>query len=83
MKDATGLQSQRSTNCLGDDYMKRLNVTMMCMAVYNSYIDVPDNLTFEEAIDYANGHTGDIPLDKLDYVRDVGTLTKFNCAFDS
>ena len=55
----------------------------MCMAVYNSYIDVPDNLTFEEAIDYANGHTGDIPLGKLDYVRDVGTLTKFNCAFDS
>ena len=53
------------------------------MAVYNSYIDVPDNLTFEEAIDYANGHTGDIPLGKLDYVRDVGTLTKFNCAFDS
>lgn len=56
----TGLQSQRSINCLGGDYMKRLNVTMMCMAVYNSYIDVPDNLTFEEAIDYANGHTGDI-----------------------
>ena len=29
--------------------MKRLNVTVQCMAVYNSSIEVPDNMTLEEA----------------------------------
>ena len=28
--------------------MKRLNVTVQCMAVYNSSIEVPDNITLED-----------------------------------
>ena len=30
--------------------MKRLNVTVTCMAVYNSGIDVPNEMILEEAI---------------------------------
>ena len=33
--------------------MKRLNVTITCMAVYNGGIDIPDEMTLEEAIEYA------------------------------
>lgn len=33
--------------------MKKLNVTVNCMAVYDSYIEVPDNMNIEEAIQYA------------------------------
>lgn len=36
--------------------MKRLNVTVTCMAVYCSGIDVPDEMTLEEAIEYAKKH---------------------------
>ena len=36
--------------------MKRLNVTVTCMAVYNSGIDVPDEMILEEAIEYAKEH---------------------------
>ena len=41
--------------------MKRLNVTVFCKAVYNSGIDVPDNMTREEAIEYAKAHLDEIP----------------------
>lgn len=64
-------------------YMKRLNVTIQCLAVYNNHIDVPDNLTFEEAITYAKEHIGEIPLGTLEYVRDSDTLDEGNCDFDS
>ena len=36
--------------------MRKLNVTVQCMAVYNSSIMVPRELTFEEAIKYAKEH---------------------------
>lgn len=36
--------------------MKILNVTMICKAVYSSYISVPDEITFEDAIKYAKEH---------------------------
>lgn len=42
--------------------MKRLNVTVQCMAVYNSSIAVPDNMTLEEAIDYARHRLDEIPF---------------------
>ena len=33
--------------------MRKLNVTIECLAMYNSSIMVPSELTFEEAIEYA------------------------------
>ena len=62
--------------------MKRLNVTVQCLAVYNSRIDVPDDMTLEEAIKYAKAHLDEVPLGQLEYVRDSDQLDEDNCDFD-
>lgn len=61
--------------------MARLNVTVQCIAIYNSFIDVPDELTLFEAIDYAKKHLNDIPLGELEYVKDSDVLDTENCEF--
>ena len=61
--------------------MKRLNVTVFCKAVYNGGIDVPDNMTLEEAIEYAKAHLDEIPCGELDYVSD-DELDEQNCNFN-
>ena len=63
--------------------MKRLNVTVQCMAVYNSSIEVPDDMTKEEAIKYANQHLDEIPCGELEYVSDSDELDEENCDFDN
>lgn len=61
--------------------MRKLNVTVLCNAVYNSSIEVPDDMTIEEAIEYAKKHLSEIPCGELDYVSDRG-LDEENCDFD-
>lgn len=60
---------------------RRLNVTVLCQACYNSSIEVPEDLSFEEAIKYAKNHLDDIPLGRLDYVPDSDQLDEENCDF--
>ena len=62
--------------------MKRSNVTVTCMAVYNSAIMVPDELTFEEAIQYAKDHINEINIGELEYISDFDELDEENCDFD-
>lgn len=62
--------------------MKRLNVTVTCMAVYNSAIEVPDNMTIDEAIEYAKEHINEIPIGELEYISDSDELDEENCDFD-
>ena len=62
--------------------MKRLNVTVQCMAVYNSSIEVPDNMTLEEAIEYAKKHLAEIPCGELEYISDSDELDEENCDFE-
>lgn len=62
--------------------MKRLNVTVQCMAVYNSSIEVPDEMTIEEAIKYAKEHLNEIPCGELEYISDSDELDEENCDFD-
>lgn len=61
--------------------MKTLNVTVKCMAYYKSSIDVPDDLTLEEAIEYANDHLDEIPCGELEYESGSDELDKVNCDF--
>lgn len=61
---------------------KRLNVTVSCLAVYNSVIDVPAEMSLEEAIQYTKEHTEEIPLGVLEYVSDSDQLDEENCSFD-
>ena len=62
--------------------MRKLNVTVQCMAVYNSSIMVPRELTFEEAIKYAKEHIDEINLGELEYIPDSDELDEENCDFD-
>lgn len=62
--------------------MKRLNVTVTCMAVYNSSIEVPDGMNLTEAIEYAKEHINEIPIGEMEYISDSDILDEENCDFD-
>jgi hypothetical protein len=62
--------------------MKKLNVTVTCMATYNSYIEVPDNMNINEAIQYAKEHISNIPIGVLEYIPDSDELDEENCDFE-
>ena len=61
--------------------MKTLNVTVNCIGVYNSSIQVPDEMTIDEAIVYASNHMDLIPMGEVEWVGDVN-LDEDNCDFD-
>ena len=52
------------------------------MAIYDSKIDVPDDMSIEEAIEYAKSHLDEVPLGELHYVQDSDELDEDNCDFD-
>jgi len=52
------------------------------MAVYNSYIEIPDDMTFEQAIEYAKEHIDEINIGELDYISDSDVLDEENCDFE-
>ena len=54
----------------------------MCKAVYNSGIEVPNNMTLEEAIEYAKQHIQDIPVGELDWVENSDEIDEDNCDFE-
>lgn len=62
--------------------MKILDVTVMCKAVYNSEIEVPDDMTLEEAIEYAKQHIQDIPVGELDWIENSDEIDEDNCDFE-
>lgn len=61
--------------------MQKLGVTVFCQAAYNAVIEVPDGLTEEEAIKYADEHIKEIPLGELSYIEDSDSLDEENCYF--
>lgn len=62
--------------------MKRLNVTVQCMAVYSSSIEVPDDMELNDAIAYAKDHIDEIPCGELEYIADSDELDEGNCDFE-
>ena len=62
--------------------MKILNVTVQCMAVYNSSIEVPDNMNLQEAIEYAKEHLDEIPCGDLEWISDSDEIIEENCDFE-
>ena len=52
------------------------------MAVYDSYIEVPDNMNIKEAIQYAKKHITKIPIGTLEYITDSDELDEENCVFE-
>lgn len=62
--------------------MKKLNVTITCEAAYCSSIKVSDDMTLEEAIEYAKEHIKEIPLGTLEWIADSDEIDEENCDFD-
>lgn len=61
---------------------KKLNLTINCQAVYNSSIDVPEHLSFDEAISYAKQHLDDIRMGTLKYIKGSDKIDVDNCDFE-
>ncbi len=62
---------------------KRLNVSVSCMATYNSHIDVPADMSLKKAVEYANEHIGSLQIETdLEYVSDSDIINEESCHFD-
>ena len=62
--------------------MKTLNITVTCRAYYNSSIEVPDDMTLDEAIEYAKEHIDDVPIiGYLEHISCSDELDVENCEF--
>ena len=63
--------------------MKTFNLLVLCQAYYTSYIEVPDDFTREQALEYARKHLDLCPIDSpLEYISDSDELDDENCDFD-
>ena len=62
--------------------MRKLDVTVQCIAVYNSSIMVPKDLSLEEAIEYAKDHINSINITELEYINDSDEICEDECQFD-
>lgn len=60
---------------------KTLNITAQCLAVYNSSIEVPFDMSLEEAVKYAKDHIDEIPIGELEYISDSDQIDEENCCF--
>lgn len=61
---------------------KTLNVTCSCMATYNSSIEVPADMSLEDAIEYAKEHIDEIDIDTpLEYLGGSDSIDEDNCEF--
>lgn len=59
--------------------MKTLYMCINCQAYYEAEIQVPDDMTLDEAIEYAQEHLDEIPLGDLEYVPYSDELDVGNC----
>ena len=61
---------------------KTLNVTCSCEATYNSSIEVPADMSLEDAIEYAKEHIDEIDIDTpLEYLGGSDSIDEDNCEF--
>ena len=61
---------------------RTLNLTCICQCWYNSSIEVPADLSFKEAIDYARERLNEVPLGELEYIDNSDELDEENCDFE-
>lgn len=61
---------------------KTLNVTCNCMATYDGSIEVPADMSLEDAIEYAKEHIDRINVTELEYVYDSDSIYEGSCSFD-
>jgi divalent metal cation (Fe/Co/Zn/Cd) transporter len=63
--------------------MKRLHITLVYSVVGDTHLDVPDELSVEEAIEYAKEHMDYVRLPyNAEYIEDSEVLDEENCDFE-
>ena len=60
---------------------KQINITVTCMATYNTIIEVPENYSLEEAVNYAKKHINEINVGELNWISDSNKVDDENCYF--
>ena len=58
-------------------------MTATCLAVYNSKIEVPNDMMLEDAIEYAKARINEIPIGELEYISDSEIIDEDNCDFEA
>ena len=51
------------------------------MATYNTIIEVPENYSLEEAVNYAKKHINEINVGELNWISDSNKVDDENCYF--
>lgn len=59
-----------------------LNVKVWCQASYDATIQVPSELSLEEAVEYAKDHIDEIPLGSLEYLPCSDEIDEENTYFE-
>lgn len=53
---------------------KKLKLRVWCEAYYDTELEVPENMTLEQAYAYAEEHLDEVPLTNLEYLEDSDNL---------
>lgn len=76
------LNQKQGKNNDGQEQTKRLHIKMAYTFVGDTYIDVPAELTLEEAAEYAQEHLSEIPVAKnAEYILDSDNFDLDDCEF--
>lgn len=60
---------------------KTLKVRINCIAYYDAEIIVPDNLSLDEAIEYAKQNIDSISISELEWIKDTD-IDEYMCAYE-
>lgn len=63
---------------------KSLHVGVWTSCYYDGWIDVPDDMTLDEAISYARKHVEKIPVEgDMEYIPSNNEIDEESCYFDN
>lgn len=49
----------------------RVKVNYKCIASYMSYLEMPDDLTYQEQIEWANNHISEAVVEDYEFLEDI------------
>ena len=61
---------------------RRLNIMMTCIGVYRTHVDVPEEMSLEEAVAYANSVKDNLFIEsEIEWVEDYDEITPEDVKF--
>ena len=62
---------------------RRLNILMNCIGYYKTHVDVPEEMSLEEAVAYANSIKDDLTIESdIEWIDDLGEICEEDCGFE-